>query len=225
MSTVRKTPPGPETFADLLTQIGDVPLDRIRMRPPPGTATETDVIDSLPHPEGRIFELVDGVLVEKAVGARESLLAGVLLHLLWTFLEKHDLGVALGPDGLLRLFPGSVRAGDVAFISWDKLPDGELPEAPVPNLFPDLVVEVLSVSNTRAEMERKRRDYFLAGVRVVWEIQPKTQTAVIYSSPTTGRRIPKTGSLTGGEVLPGFVLPLATLFASGVRRGGPRRKS
>jgi Uma2 family endonuclease len=225
MSTVRKTPPGPETFADLLAQIGDVPPERIRMRPPPGTATEADVIDSLRHPEGRLFELVDGVLVEKAVRACEALLALALGRFLLNFLDEHDLGVAVGADGFLRLFPGSVRAADVAFISWDKLPAGKLPDAPVPDLFPDLVVEVLSVGNTRAEMERKRRDYFHAGVRVVWEIQAKTQTAVIYSSPTTGRRIPRTGSLTGGEVLPGFVLPLATLFASGVRRGGPRRKS
>lgn len=226
MSTVRKTksPPGPETLADLLAQIGDVPLDRIRMQPPPGTATEADVIASFRHPEGRLFELVDGVLVEKAMGAREALLALALGHYIFEYLKEHDLGVVIGADGFLRLFPGSVRAGDVAFISWDKLPAGELPDDPLPDLFPDLVVEVISKSNTRGEMERKRRDYFLAGARAVWEIYPKTENAVVYTSPTSGRRIPKTGSLNGGDILPGFSLPLTTLFASGVRRGS-RRKS
>ena len=70
-------------LAELMGQLGDVPLQRIRTRPAPGTATEADVISERLTPERRLCELVDGVLVEKAVGARESLLAGVLVQLIW----------------------------------------------------------------------------------------------------------------------------------------------
>lgn len=53
------------SMADLLQQLGDVPLHRIRVRPAPGTATEQDVLDALEGPQKRICELVDGVLIEK----------------------------------------------------------------------------------------------------------------------------------------------------------------
>ena len=60
-------PPSDETFADLVRRLGDVPLDRIRLRPAPGTATVEDV-DRIEARENRLFELVEGTLVEKAMG-------------------------------------------------------------------------------------------------------------------------------------------------------------
>jgi hypothetical protein len=62
-----------ETLADLLEQLGGIAPDRVRFRPAPGTATEKDVL-AIHDREGRLCELADGVLVEKAVGLRESLL-------------------------------------------------------------------------------------------------------------------------------------------------------
>jgi Uma2 family endonuclease len=207
-----------ETFADLLHQIGDVPLDRIRLRPAPGLATEKDVVAAREGPERRLCELVDGVLVEKAMSTRESLLAVLLAHLLWDFLEEEDLGLVLGADGALRLRLGLVRIPDVSFIPWSRLPGGELPDDPIAGVVPTLAVEVLSENNTKAEMDRKLREYFAAGVRLVWFIEPDTQTATVYSSPTKARRIEKDGSLEGGKVLPGFTLVLKDLFARARRR-------
>jgi hypothetical protein len=63
-----------ETLADLLEQLGGIAPERVRFRPPPGTATEKDMLEVEAH-EDRLCELVDGVLVEKAMGWRESLLA------------------------------------------------------------------------------------------------------------------------------------------------------
>src|SRR4051794_3651733 len=88
-----------ETLADLVAQLGDIPLERIRLRPPPGTATEADLIAALEAPRKRICELVDGVLVEKPVGTKEALLAGVIVQLLWNFVEPDDLGVVIPADG------------------------------------------------------------------------------------------------------------------------------
>src|SRR6266545_2576136 len=107
MSTTTTTRPQIETLRDLLDRLGDVPLERIRSCPAPGTATEADVLIRL-HGEKRLCELVDGVLVEKPMGFYESLLAGVLIQLLWNFLAQHPLGIALPPDGTMRLAPGLV---------------------------------------------------------------------------------------------------------------------
>jgi Uma2 family endonuclease len=207
-----------ETLADLVERLGDIPLQRIRLRPAPGTATEADVIAALDAPRKRICELVDGVLVEKAVGTREAILAGLIVHLMWNYLEKDDLGVVIPADGPLRLWLGLVRIPDVSFVSWERIPGGEFPDEPVASLIPDLAVEVLSKGNTKQEMERKLREYFRAGVRLVWYIDPRTQTARVFTSPTKVRRIGKDDSLEGGNVLPGFVMPLRKLFTRGIRK-------
>jgi len=212
-----QTPPL-ETFAELLERIGDVPPERIRMQPPPGMATEEDVLREMEAPRKRICELIDGVLVEKTVGVKESLLAILINRRLGFFLEEHDLGLLLGTDGALRLMPGLVRIPDVSFISWERLPLGELPPEPIPDLVPNLAVEVISTKNTRKEMQRKRKDYFLAGVELVWFVYPKTQTAEVYTSPTSPKRISKSGTLDGGTILPGFSLPMPWLFERTRRR-------
>jgi Uma2 family endonuclease len=216
------TPPTVETFAELLEQLGDVPLDRIRMRPPPGTATEEDVVAAWRAPRKRLCELVDRVLVEKAMGTKEGLLGGLIVHLLWDYLEDKDVGLAFGADGPFRLIPGLVRLPDASYISWERVPGHELSDAPIADLVPDLAVEVLSAGNTKKEMQRKLRDYFLAGVRLVWLVEPKTQTAEVYTSPEDVRRVGKNQALDGGAVLPGFTLPLKELFARGRRKSGRR---
>jgi Uma2 family endonuclease len=206
-----------QTFADLLDELGGISPSRVRFRPSPGQATEKDVI-RIEAKENRLFELVDGALVEKATGATEALLASFVVHFFWDFLRDHDLGVALGADGMMRLRPRLVRIPDVSFISWDQIPSGEFPSKPIPDLCPDLAVEVLSKSNTSAEIDRKLNKYFEAGCRLAWIIDPKTQTADVYTSPTECRRLRSNQSLDGGDVLPGFKLSLKELFASTRRR-------
>src|SRR2546429_306786 len=99
-------PSGPaRTVADLLERLGNIPPERIRLQPPPGQATEADVIAIDTH-EDRLCELVDGSLVEKAVGIRESLLAFALGSFLRAFIIPRNLGLLSGPDGMFRLFPG-----------------------------------------------------------------------------------------------------------------------
>jgi Uma2 family endonuclease len=78
---------------------------------------------------------------------------------------------------------------------------------------PDLAVEIISDSNTRREMDLKLREYFLAGTQLVWYIDPETHTAEAYTAPDVVTHVPADGALDGGDVLPGFRLPLATLFA------------
>ncbi len=201
-----------QTLADLLVSLGGIPPERVRVRPPLGAATEGDVI-AVRSREKRLCELVDGVLVEKAMGFRESALAGVILALLREFVIPRNLGIVLGPDGMLRLQPGLVRIPDVAYLSWDRFPDGRYPSIPLPDVAPDLAVEVLSDSNTRAEMDRKYREYFASGVRVVWEVEPELRAVAVYVEPGDFTVSHEDDVLDGGTVLPGFVLTVRDIFA------------
>lgn len=112
-----------------------------------------------------------------------------------------------------------MRLPDVAFVSWDRLPNRRIPDEPVPNVVPDLAVEVLSASNTLGEMARKRGEYFRAGVRLVWEIDPRVRTVRVYTFETAYADLAAADTLDGAPVLPGFALPLAQLFAELDRHG------
>ncbi len=209
-----------ESIADLLERLGGIPLDRVRMPPAPGTATEADLLAALDAPRKRICELIDGVLVEKPMGYRESQLALILAGLLNAFVIPRNLGIVTGADGMMRLFTRRVRVPDVAFVGWDRFPNRLPPTQPVPDVAPDLAVEVLSDSNTPAEMHLKRADYFQAGCRLVWEIDPDARTVTIYTQvdPSDGV-LTAADTLLGDPVLPGFTLNLAELFAELDRHG------
>lgn len=209
MATVTATTP---TLEDLLEQLGGIPPSRVMLRPTPGSATEADVI-AIDRREKGPCELVDGVLVEKAIGYKQSLLAGAILEYLRVFVRPRKLGLVTGADGAVRLFPGLVRIPDVAFASWDRIRGRRVPNDPIPDLVPDLAIEVLSESNTPAEMTRKIGEYLAAGVRLVWLVDPEARIATIHVENESPRALDESQSLDGGDVLPGFALPLSDLFA------------
>ncbi|MCH7729201.1 MAG: Uma2 family endonuclease [Planctomycetes bacterium] len=200
------------TVADLLDQFGAIPVSRIRLDPAPGTATEQHVVD-IESREDRLYELIDGVLLEKTIGFYESYLAGLLIQFLGAFAREHDLGIVAGADGTLKILPEQVRIPDVSFVSWDRLPNRQLPAEPIPQLAPDLIVEVISKSNTRKEMDRKLREYFQVDVRLVWYVYPDSCSVSVYTGPDKLTELTDDAILDGGDVLPGFALPLAQLFA------------
>lgn len=202
----------PVTVRDVLDRLPGIAVERIRLRPPPGTATEEDVV-RIHGEEDILCELVDGTLVEKIMGYRESVVAIFIATCLNNFVLPRKLGRVSGPDGMMKLFPKSVRIPDVAFASWQRFEGGKVPKRPVPPLVPDLAVEVLSEGNTDAEMERKLKDYFGAGVRLVWLVDCDERTVAVYTSPADPQVLDASATLTGGDVLPGFELPLGELFA------------
>jgi Uma2 family endonuclease len=199
------------TIADLLERLGNIPAHRVRLHPTPGTATEQDLL-LLVERERRLCELVEGTLVEKPVGYDESRIAGLIITYMNLFVLERNLGSVTGPDGTIRLQPGLVRLPDVAFASWNCFPSGKLPQVPIPEIAPDLAVEVLSKSNTKPEITRKLGEYFQAGVRLVWVVDPKKRTVRVYTAPKTSILKKYGESLDGGDVLPGFSLPLAKIF-------------
>jgi Uma2 family endonuclease len=202
----------PATLADRLFDLGNIAASRVRSDPAPGAASVEDVI-TLRATEGRLYELVDGTLVEKAKGWQESLLAGVLLQWLNNYLDQHRIGVATGADGMTRLFGDTVRGPDVAFVAWDRMPDGKIPKKPVPDLVPNFVIEVLSIGNTYGEMSRKRREYFHAGVELLWMVDHRSRTVTVFRTPQDSMVLTEGQPLDGGTVLPGWQVDIADLFS------------
>lgn len=193
------------TAAEWHRGLGDVPLHRVRMIPPPGTATEADAY-RISETERRC-ELVNGTIVETGMSAPEGFLATLIGYYLNCFVIPHRLGAVIGADAQFRMLHGNLRLPDVSYTRRERMPN------PIPQVggwCPDLCVEVLSPSNTAEEMTIKRREYFASGCQLVWEVEPRTRTAIAYSDADTGT---PTGVLDGGIVLPGFTLPLANLFA------------
>ena len=200
------------TVADLSNMFGPMPDHRIVREPAPGTATERDVL-AIHVRDKRLCELVDGILVEKPMGYEESLIAVEIIRFLANFVAEHKLGYVTGEGGMVKLAKGLVRIPDVAFVSINRLPGGKPPRRPIPNLAPNLAVEVLSQSNTAREMKRKLDDYFGAGVELVWLVDPRTRTAEVFTAPRARTRLRVGQTLTGGAVVPGFKLKLRDLFA------------
>ena len=188
-----------------------MPPDRVLLSPAPGLATEADLIatNSEKH---RLCELVDGVLVEKAMGYQESLLAIFLGGLLNNFVTLHNLGLISGPDGMMRLFPGLVRIPDLAFAGWDRFTDRRVPKDSVPELTPDLAIEIISPSNTSGEWP-ETAGLLLGG---------RTSGVDHRSLRSDGPRLRGAGEIRpdrcfrhsgGGSVLPGFSISVEELFS------------
>lgn len=199
------------TAVDLVHRFGAIPLDRVVHDPAPGTATIADVVRLDDH-ENRLCELIDGTLVEKAMGVYESFLACQLITLLNNYVTKAKIGIILGADGMMQLFPEQVRIPDVSFISWEHLKGSGFPDNPVPHMAPTLAVEVISKSNTVKEMDRKLGEYFEAGTQLVWYVYPQKREVMVYTSANDVTTLGETDTLTGGDVLPGLTIDLQSFF-------------
>ena len=201
------------TLANLLQDLGDIPLWRIPLRPAPGKAKERDVIAFRRTPERWLCELVDDTIVLKPPGTIQSVLSGALSTAIMNHAEAHDLGVGLAASAMYRLKPGLVRIPDFSFLTWSRLPGGQLPHVEIADLVPDLVTECPRPDNTEAEMARKIREYLEAGVHLVWVVHYPQQTAEVYAPDAEPQRLRMDEAFDGGDVLPGLRVPLSALFA------------
>jgi len=218
--SIPETTSEPLTLEDLARLFGPMPPGRIRWQPAPGTATERDCRAILESKTG-ICELIDGVLVNKVMGYKESRLAFILGLYLEAFGERSGLGVAMGADAASRILPSQIRVPDVSFVYWSRLPNREIPNDPIPHLVPDLAVEVLSRTNTVREMDRKLHDYFTAGVPLVWYVDPPQRRVRVFTALDQCEIVHEAGTLSGGTVLPGFQLTLREWFARAERPSPP----
>ena len=206
-------PPKYANGAEWLHALGDIPLERVVMDPAPGTATEHDLLMFVER-DKRLVELIDGTLVEKPVGFDESLIAALLITALNNFVLPRKLGWVTGEACTIRMKRGRVRLPDVAFISAERIAALPKPHPAIPSIGPDLAIEVLSESNTKAEIRQKLKEDFESGTRMAWIIDPPARTVAVYnaSADLPVRVLKAHEELDGGEVLPGFKIEIAQLF-------------
>jgi Uma2 family endonuclease len=130
------------------------------------------------------------------------------------FARKNKIGTVYAAETgfQLRENPDTVRAADAAFIAQGRIPaDGE-PEG-YWAIAPDLVVEVVSPSDSASEVQNKVTDWLDAGCRLVWVVYPDTTTITEYRSLTEVRVLTAEQSLDGGDVLPGLTCPIGEIFS------------
>lgn len=164
--------------------------------------------------EGKRYELVKGELVEMApTGGRHGRVSSRIDRRLGHFVEQHGLGELFAAETGFRLSrnPDTVRAPDVAFVARDRLPSADLPVG-FPELAPDLVVEVLSPSDTAVQVQAKVEEWLRAGVRLVWVAYPDTRSVVVYRSLSEVTVLGEGDDLQGDPVLPGFSCPVSEIF-------------
>ena len=129
------------------------------------------------------------------------------------FVKQKNLGrVVVGEVGIYtRRNPDTARAADVAFISNERLAQ-QTKRSGYLDVAPELVVEILSPDDRWQEVTQKLREYFAAGVRLVWIADPDTKTVYAYRSLTDIQEFAETDTLTCEDILPGFNAPVANLF-------------
>jgi Uma2 family endonuclease len=176
--------------------------------------------DLLRLPDSVNYELVDGKLVERHMGAESSEVAmRIGAALLW-YVEQHKSGHVLGSDTGYQCFadaPQKLRKPDVSFVRAGRFPGERTPKGHV-SISPDLVVEVLSPGDLAYEVDEKLNEYLSAGVPLIWIVNPKSRTVRIHrprSSPSGPVAVlEETDTITGEDVLPDFSRPVSKFFGS-----------
>jgi Uma2 family endonuclease len=148
------------------------------------------------------------------MGALENYVNNILARLLNFHVETNRLGM-VHVESLFEIDAkrNLKRRPDLAFVSAARWPISKTPpRREAWDLIPDLVVEVISESNTAEEIVRKVEDYFKAGVREVWVLYPDVRMIYVYTGPKSVRIISDDDELDGGDVVPGFRAAVKDVF-------------
>jgi Uma2 family endonuclease len=187
------------------------PARRVVRKPPDKKWTAEDLL-ALAGDENR-YELVRGELVMMTpAGPKHGKFASRLDRAIGNYVETHNLGevYTAEPGFQLQAEPLTIRAPEVAFVQRLRIPAGE--PAGFWSLAPDLVVEIISPSETAQDVHEKVKDYLRAGTRLIWLVYPDNETVMEYRAPEQARVLTADDDLQGGDVLPGFRHPLKQLF-------------
>jgi Uma2 family endonuclease len=161
------------------------------------------------------YELWEGVLKEVSpTSVKPGIVGARLLGAILNHVEAHGLGYVTGADGgyILSSNPHTVVAPDIGFFRSGRYPE-DYPERGYYPMPPDLAIEVISPTDERADMEKKQKLYARADVPLVWWVDPEARTVTIHRPDQAPEALNTSGTLDGGDVLPGFALPVERLFA------------
>jgi Uma2 family endonuclease len=165
--------------------------------------------------DGHRYELVKGELrMAPPPGSEHGEVTMNLAGPLYQHVKNNNLGVVYAAETGFKLEsnPDTVRAPDVAFVRIESVQrTGRLPG--YRSGAPDLAVEVLSPSDTVTSVEEKVAEWLEAGARMVWVVSPKLHTVTVYRSLTDIVTLTEKDILDGGDVVPGFQIKVADIFA------------
>ena len=201
-----------ETAGDVAARLG-VPASRIVLRPVPGTATREDWVRCV-ETKSPLCELVDGTLVEIAMGAEEDAWRAELIGLFFAAngrlrsLRKlsHPPFYLLGSQGMVDVGT-SGRIPDVSLVRWS---DWDRSKRTATAPVPVLAVEILSKTNTPAEIDRKRNELFAAGLTEMWVVEPNSRRVEIWATATAMTLVPSDAAIDASVCFPGLQIPIAT---------------
>jgi Uma2 family endonuclease len=171
--------------------------------------------DLLTMPDGHRYDLIDGNLVERGMGAEAGLIAAKIIQLLLEYVDANELGFVYSSECGYQIFPGRpklVRFPDCSYIARGRLPDDRTPPGHI-RVAPDLAVEVVSPNDTAYEVEQKIEEYLGAGVKLAWVVYPNTQRVWVVRGGAVAR-LGVNDELSGSDVIPGFACRVAQLFAN-----------
>jgi Uma2 family endonuclease len=180
-----------------------------------GRRTDVTPEELLAMPDGKHYELVDGVLVERTMSLLAARVESKMIYILEGHCEGPELGWVIGPSGGYRCFswkPKQVRRPDLSFIARDRLPSPEQWSEGYITIPPDLAVEVTSPTDEVYDLEEKIEEYLRAGVQLIWVVHPEVRVIQIFRADGSSSRLRSGGELSGEDVVPGFRCPVDALF-------------
>ncbi len=168
------------------------------------------------NPEVRLERTAKGeLIVMPPSGGETSKRNSALNAQVWFWNEQTQLGEVFDSNGGFSLPNGGDRAPDVAWVKkerWDALTP-EQKEKFVP-LCPDFLIELLSPTDSLKKTQEKMQEYLDNGLRLGWLINRKTKQVEIYRQGQDVEVLQSPSTLSGEDVLPGFVLNLQRIWES-----------
>jgi len=176
------------------------------------TVLTAQEFDNYPFEEDKRYELDEGELIEMTRPTyKHNRVLKKLIVEMDLYFRKNQIGEVLISENLYALSPNTRRAPDAAVILGDR--HEELKNAKVIPIIPEIAAEVLSPTETPRTIHRKLKQYFAAGVKEVWLIDPDVREIEIWKGPSLPDPVLTSGDVLASALLPGFALPLEELFA------------
>ena len=189
--------------------IATLPIPKAKTRPTTMTVERFER-----HTGLKGYELVEGHLERKGMGALSSFLNLEIATMLKNFVKQNRIGFAFESECMYRCFPGkpnTIRRPDASFVRNGRFPKNAIPEGII-EIPPDFAVEVMSVHDRRSRVAKKVQEYLDAGVLLVWVIEPSSHTLQAYKPDGSMDRYSGNDIASADPAVPGFTVKLSELF-------------
>ena len=198
----------------LALDLPTTPAERAALARRDRTGRRYTIDEFLALPNCEDFDLIDGELVERAMGVESEWVGGAIFGHVDQYLKHNPIGYVWGSNVNYRALPDSghtFNRPDVSFVSAEKYPDGEFPRG-YATAWPDFVVEVISPHETIYETDCKIEEFLAGGTRLVLVVDPETRRSLVHRGDGTVTKLTDADSFDGEDVLPGLKIKMADVL-------------